>query len=364
LSLAPVDECLDPITGQSVALSVIHGVTTEPTQTVLDTTTAGWYVYEDYSASEGLYEISMSYGGVTKVSNVTVSAAYAEVEGEYFYVSGVESSLTSLPTVTGDFSAVLVLRDTEGVLVPVDVSPLVTIDGVDLTVQWDEDSSSYTVSGQACSLATLHYEVKVGTFSVLTEDVAVVSYGPLSQTETVFSATLLAAIGDSVSISVEPKDACGNQLPTTSVDLSIMSGPSPFTVIHTSTIETSGVFYYTHSPAAVGTYTVTATVDGLELESVIGGNTVEFSVLESGTYYYPSSSMSQLANLPDSAVLGGTMTGEVTLRDPLGVTYATELPLTVEWDDGVSGSVTFDSVHSAYAVSLTVPSSSSAVGIR
>ncbi|GCA64428.1 hypothetical protein KIPB_014244, partial [Kipferlia bialata] len=363
LSLAPVDECLDPITGQSVALSILHGVTTEPTQTVLDTVTPGWYVYEDYSASEGLYEISMSYGGVTKVSNVTVSAAYAEVEGEYFYVSGVESSLTSLPTLTGDLSAVLVLKDTEGVLVPVDVSPLVTIDGVDLTVQWDEDSTSYTVSGQACSLAILHYEVKVGTFSVLTEDVAVVSYGPLSQTETVFSATLLAAIGDGVPISIAPRDACGNTLPS-SVDLSIVSGPSPVTVIHPSMIAISGVYSYTHSPTAVGTYTVTATVDGVELESVIEGYTVEFSVSGTATDYYPSPSMSQLANLPDSAVLGGTVTGEVTLRDPLGVTYTTELPLTVEWDDGVSGSVSFDSVHSAYAVSLTVPSSSSAVGIR
>ncbi|GIQ80031.1 hypothetical protein KIPB_000757 [Kipferlia bialata] len=367
VELYPIDYCGDAVPGLALPLSITSEDGTSVLSASVLETTPGVYSYPLPSglSVEGEYTVTLSLTGLASTSiPLVVAAAVFEDEGVTTYVSSQSSTLSYLPTTTGNYNVSLELADLDGVSLLVDLSPGLTVNGVvSDRVYWT--GSSYNMSGTHCSLGTATFVVSVGASPVLEVDASITTTGPMSQMESVFTVPTESAVGVGSVISVEPKDACLVPIPSPSVQLSIKTGPTPTSISRVTAVETSpGVFTHTFTPTHAGTYTVSARVNSDILHASMSGRSVDCvaTPVGGGDPVFVSAALSSIANMPSTVPLGAVLEVDLSLHDAWDDEVSEELVVSVGWEGGAAGSVSYDSVFGFYTLTLTAPSASTALG--
>ncbi|GIQ82505.1 hypothetical protein KIPB_003659 [Kipferlia bialata] len=173
LSCAPKDLCDTTIT-DDVLTYVMCDANGANCTTEASLNNAGSFSAVTQIATEGVWTVTVSHDG-TEVHSDTIDIApvFVTVGSDTVGVSATHSSLSGLPTKTGElYVTYLTLADLAGNPITSDLSPSVTWGGSAVSPIWISSTSSYTIMGTADSSPESYaVSVAVNSVTLLTETV-------------------------------------------------------------------------------------------------------------------------------------------------------------------------------------------------
>ncbi|GCA62446.1 hypothetical protein KIPB_003578, partial [Kipferlia bialata] len=334
---------------------------------------AGVYSHTVTAAlGEGVYTVRAVQGDAVWEGTTMVAAMVVSDGDRYYSVSAIHSSVVyTNHTHRGEaYSATITLREVSGALVPVPLTVTGGYGDADTPALWTGDvSCTYTIEGVVpCSEYTPTHHIRVDGVSVLSDAVSLVSVVSAAESTLRLSdsstSLLHSVVGDSVTITLNPSDSCGDDMGASDVDPSAVSigveadGLVPQTL---SLGIVDGSLSCEFTPTIEGVYSVYGELEGDTFgQSTLYANTL--SVSQNGVVSYISKDASTLSGVPPLVGLGDSLPLSLSLCDMAGGQVSGEgVPVSVSWTGSDTG-VTITPSDSSFEVDVSVPADMSLVG--